>query len=643
MLDELLEMIGLGHLVEPDYLISGVGTSIFDFRKSSRIKDFGQVLEEGWNLSTVGKVVERVTPARPQPGNYQTPFKSSWYLEDAAEATLKDLERALEESGLEVNLVYSSSRDLDILPKYANKGNALSWLLKFLSIEPGKVIVAGDTGNDSAMFQLDGVRGIVVGNAQPELHEQTIGLNVYRARESCADGVLEGLVHFGAVDVITDPEAVDAALLNDPTVHPDTLRLVHSEEDAAIRPEDLAYLKLAYGKAIEGLRRNITPMGFSACSLEDNATSGTDQNYRSVWARDGAITVIGSLGLADDDFRACQRATLATLLDHLTPTGQVPANVSIDTFEPDYSGVGGICSIDSGLWVIIACFEYSVQTRDFGFLREHRARLQRVMDWLSAHDANNDGLIEVPEAGDWTDLFGRSYNPLYDEVLWYRANVCFGRLLEMLGQRQMAGDYLRWASHVKRAILRKFWPSTDQGLELGYTFADRQASMGDTHYLLAQTTPFSFDWRCDVYANILAFLHDVVNVEQAQKTFRFMWGVSVNEPYPVANLYPVVQAGDPDWKAYYTVNLLNLPHHYHNGGIWPFIGAMWTQFIHKLGYHDLAIRELLKLAKVNETGIATEWEFNEWVHGQTGKPMGKAYQAWSCSEFIRACHQLKIV
>ncbi len=44
-----------------------------------------------------------------------------------------------------------------------------------------------------------------------------------------------------------------------------------------------------------------------------------------------------------------------------------------------------------------------------------------------------------------------------------------------------------------------------------------------------------------------------------------MWGVAVNEPYPVVNLYPPVQAGDPDWRSYYTVNLLNLPGHYHDG------------------------------------------------------------------------------
>ena len=78
------------------------------------------------------------------------------------------------------------------------------------------------------------------------------------------------------------------------------------------------------------------------------------------------------------------------------------------------------------------------------------------MDWLSAHDSNNDGLIEVPEASDWTDLFGRSYHVLYDEVLWYRANVCFGRLLEYQQDFERAADYLRWSQHIAGKIKAAF-------------------------------------------------------------------------------------------------------------------------------------------------------------------------------------------
>jgi sucrose-6-phosphatase len=168
-----------------------------------------------------------------------------------------------------------------------------------------------------------------------------------------------------------------------------------------------------------------------------------------------------------------------------------------------------------------------------------------------------------------------------------------------------------------------------------------QFTLGDSQYLIAEVTPFAFNWRCDVFGNILAYLMNLLDVERARTAFRFMWGVGVNHPWPVANLYPVVQAGDPDWKPYYTVNLLNLPHHYHNGGVWPFIGGMWVRFIHRLGFHEVACAELVKLARLNQLGRAHEWEFNEWFHGQTGRPMGKAYQAWSAASFIRACQEVE--
>jgi hypothetical protein len=155
-------------------------------------------------------------------------------------------------------------------------------------------------------------------------------------------------------------------------------------------------------------------------------------------------------------------------------------------------------------------------------------------------------------------------------------------------------------------------------------------------------TAFGFNWRCDVLGNVLAFLMNVVSVDRARTTFRFIWGSGVNQPWPVANPYPVVQSGDPDWKPYYTVNLLNLPHHYQDGGIWPFIRGLWVRYIHRLGLHKVASRELYRLARVNELGRDNRWEFNEWVHGTTGRPMGKAFQACSAATYIRACHDLEL-
>jgi len=627
-------------LPPPDYLICGVGTLVYDYRQQREIKSFQSILEEGWKLATVEQTVRRIFPqAARQPDYHQTAFKSSWYLHHAGEADLQRLDEGLEQAGLDVNIVYSSSRDLDVLPKFANKGNSLAWLLKELGVAREAALVAGDTGNDAAMLLKKGIHGIVVGNAQPELLEAVIGRDAYMAEECFADGVLEGLLHYRVIAKVLRPSGPVGARQLEAGEHESLQHFMEEESPDGVDADDLAFLRTAYGKAVDGLRRNITPVGFSACSLEDNETRGTDANYRSVWARDGSIALIGALTLQREDFTECARHTL---LDHVSPPGQIPANVSIDNGDPDYSGVGGICSIDSGLWVIIAFHEYIQATEDIDFLRHYLPALQGAMNWLSAHDSNNDALLEVPEAGDWTDLFGRSYNVLYDEILWFRANVCFGRLLEMLGEWRRAGDYIRWSSSIKNAILHKFWPSTSAVSTNQYSFADKQLTLGDTNYLLAQVTPFDFDWRCDVYGNILAVLHNVLDIDRAKIAFRFMWGVGVNEPWPVANLYPVVQSGDPGWRHYYIVNLLNLPHHYHNGGIWPFIGAQWTRYINRLGLRDVALGELKRLARLNQCGVHQEWEFNEWAHGKTGKPMGKAFQAWSCSEFIHACHDLRI-
>jgi glycogen debranching enzyme len=419
--------------------------------------------------------------------------------------------------------------------------------------------------------------------------------------------------------------------------------LFDPSEYRELTPEDQGLLQLGYQRALDALRKNVTPKGFSACSLDDNRVYGTDSNYRSVWARDGALTTIWSLDLEEDDIRECQVQTLRTILNHQAPLGQLPANVSIDTDQPDYGGVGGITSIDSALWTIIAVWDLCQRRDDWSLVEEYADHLQRSMDWLGALDSNNCGMLEIPEAGDWTDLFARSYHVLYDEVLWHRTLNCYSKILMHLGLNERAEGYEKWSQHVRQVILRSFWPSTEQNDQTPRRmFSDAQFDLGDSRYLVAQLSPFSYSWRCDVYANLLAFLTNLIDKERAHMTFRFLWGVGVNEPGPVKNVYPPVYAGDPEWRNYFTVNLLNLPNHYHNGGIWPFIGGLWVRYIHKLGARDLARRELVNLTHLCKLGTSREWEFNEWHHGVTGRPMGKAYQAWTAASFIRACHDLHL-
>ena len=640
LVDDVLTLLQTEALPGPDYIIGGVGTQIYDARKKQHVAEFDAQFREGWDLAKVEQILAVFPGVTQQPPEFLHPYKSSWFLLQATPEIVDTLRKQLTDAGLMVTVVYSSSRDLDVLPANTSKGHALQWLGEHTNVQMKQVLVAGDTGNDSSMFLVPGVKGILVENAQPELFEAVVHLPTYTATRAFADGVLQGLTHFG---VIHETPSLDQAGVPADELDPTLRRLFSEEALSSLTADERELIAEGYRRALVALRKNITPAGFSACSLSDNEVTGTDNNYRSVWARDGAITIVDTIDLPDEDIRAAQLATLRTLLDHLAPNGQIPANVSLDTATADYSGVGGICAIDGGFWTVLALYAYVVKHKDLDLLTEYAEPLARMMNWLSGLDSNNDGLLEIPEAGDWTDLFGRSYHILYDEVLWCRASLAYGRLLEFQKKFDDASAWLLRAQKIRGKILADFWPSTKpRDASAPFSFAEQQSAVGDASYLLAEITPFAFNWRCDVLGNILAFICNVLDVDRARTAFRFMWGVGVNEPYPVTNLYPPVQAGDPDWRSYYTVNLLNLPGHYHNGGTWPFVGGIWVRFIHRLGLHDVACRELLKLAQANRLGKNQDWEFNEWLHSRTGRPMGKAFQAWSASSYIHACHELQM-
>ena len=509
LVEDTLTLVDSADLPRPDYVLGGVGTQIWDASLDGPIPGFAERFAQGWDLARIEHILEDLPGIVRQPPAFLHPYKSSWYLYGATPEAIATVEGELRAAGLDVVVVYSGQRFLDVLPRHASKGKALTWLAQHLGIPSAAILVAGDSGNDSGMFRLPGVRGILVENAEPDLLEATVGRDVYTASGIIAEGVLDGLKHFGVIQALPPrplPELGTA--LNTPVLfRPGDLR--------ALTNADVELVREGYRCAIDALRRNITPLGFSAASLEDNPTTGTDANYRSVWARDGSITVIQSLFLDDPVIRAAQRSTLVTLLDKISPPGQIPSNVRIDTGQADYSGVGRIASIDSGLWVIIALYNFVHATGDIALLEKYAGRLQRAMDWLTAQDSNNDGLLEIPEAGDWTDLFGHSYNVLYDETLWYRTNVCYGKLLELLKDHARAADYFRAGQRTRGEILANFWPQTRvDPSKTAPTFADQQFSLGDARYLIAQISPFGFSWRCDVWGNILAFLFNIIDVDR---------------------------------------------------------------------------------------------------------------------------------
>lgn len=182
-------------LPRPHYLIGGMGTEVEALdAPPADLSSLTREVATGWERDAVERVVAPMG-FEPHPAEYQTPFKLSYTVPDAA--AYPRVKAALSAAGLATKVIFSGGHNLDILPAQAGKGNIIHALARWLGIAPGHVVVAGDSGNDVEMFQ-PAFRGVVVGNAAPIL-KQLIGGHIYHAQAAHALGVLEGLRHWRAI------------------------------------------------------------------------------------------------------------------------------------------------------------------------------------------------------------------------------------------------------------------------------------------------------------------------------------------------------------------------------------------------------------------------------------------------------------
>ncbi len=189
-------------LLSPDALITSVGTEIcFDPKEEIIDQEWADMLSQGWKREEVVATAGHYSDLVPQADTEQRPFKVSYVLsEEISSELLPRLESSLKEKGLDVKLIYSGGQDLDILPQKGDKGLALQFLRQKWDMDATKTVVCGDSGNDIALFSAGEERGILVGNAKPELrqwYEENKKDYHYFAQADYANGILEGLHHFG--------------------------------------------------------------------------------------------------------------------------------------------------------------------------------------------------------------------------------------------------------------------------------------------------------------------------------------------------------------------------------------------------------------------------------------------------------------
>lgn len=402
-----------------------------------------------------------------------------------------------------------------------------------------------------------------------------------------------------------------------------------------------AIIEQARERARDILRGCVTPHGFRASALA--------AGYPQIWARDSVITFLGAVASGDPELLGAGKASIETMSAYQSCLGLIQLNVNPDTGYVSTENAG---AVNSNLWYILGHYLYFKTTGDTPFLVKHWPHIDQALRWLEYQDMNECGLLEVPEAGDWMDLLAVRYNVLYDNVLYYAAVLAHQELRQALPTAEPAHQCKVSAAGIHERLNALMWIDRCWVAEHFAEHLEKLKAFRLEWFMLyhniatISSRPFYLPWVafreygdwCDSLGNLLAILTGVADRHRAEHILRYMHQVGMADPYPTKAIYPPIFPGETNWREYYRSRNLNLPHQYHNGGIWPMIGGFHVAALVRHRWRQDAERLLISLAEANRQGLEGQWEFNEWMHGERGRPMGFAKQAWSAAMFLYADH-----
>lgn len=392
-----------------------------------------------------------------------------------------------------------------------------------------------------------------------------------------------------------------------------------------------------YSQALIGLKKNVTSEGILAASPHDGESKA--KLYTSLFSRDIGVCSLGILASNDDSLIKSLEISLSNLAKAQSPRGQLPFHIRPKEKIVQWWMPG---TIDSTLWWAIAVLLHKKETKSEAFYNTLSAQVEKAFTWLTYQDTNNDYLLEQGEASDWADEMPRMGIVLYTNALWHW-------LVKLRIEVEMRNDLKPLLAHIHEGVNTMLWvhktgdSTVDYMPDNEYTrthpFAANMIEITNAQavylpYYLGFISHKSFEMRCDVYGNILACLSGLADEKKQAGIVDFIKRCGANQPFPVKAMYPPIYPGEPDWRPYMAKGRQNYPWQYHNGGIWPYIGGFWVALLSQLDKKK-AKAELEKLAAAN---ALNNWEFNEYLHGQLGTPMGIPHQSWNMAMYLYAYH-----
>lgn len=383
---------------------------------------------------------------------------------------------------------------------------------------------------------------------------------------------------------------------------------------------DNGLIQECYERSIGLLMQNSDSGGVIACARSEKAVG---RHYASIFGRDAAICSLGMTASSDPALLRSAKKSLLTLAEYQAPNGQIPKFVKPEAGEVDFWYAG---CIDATLWWLIAVDFYAKRFPAEKIKQKLEKKIDLAIFWLRCQEHQSLYLLQQNEASDWADIMPRSGFVQYSNALWYHVKSLY----------QL--PYAEETRHYFRYIFAPF----DKAIT-GHRRARIMA-----HYIKKASKPSDFYlsfvnlsfWgpEIDVFANLLSMLFGLSPLSRSVRRVDELLKLKINRPYPVRSVHNPIRKNSPLWRTYMDRHRQNHPYQYHNGGIWPFIAGFWIMLLHRIGRKGLARTELSRFAELNSLH---NWEFNEWFHGKTGKPMGMAGQSWNAAMFIFAYHFLR--
>ncbi len=367
-----------------------------------------------------------------------------------------------------------------------------------------------------------------------------------------------------------------------------------------------AELSSAKEKAIDVLAHCAKSTGFYA--------SGLPGGYEATWARDSMVCSLGA-SVVGKQFQDPFKKSIELLNKHQSELGQIPN--AVGSYNTDRKSDVTFNSIDSSLWYLIGQHVYAKAYLDTTLLKKFKSNTGKALFWLQCQDPNEDKLLAQQPTMDWQDAFPHKYGHVINtQALYYGALKMYGKIKE--------------AEHLKKVVngeIEKYLALYDStlGYYLPWNWKNHDGDREQEQWF-------------DTLGNLLAIVTGLATPKIADSILQYIEKEEVNKPFPCKAIWPPMKPGDKEWHSYFEKCDAREPFSYLNAGVWPFIGGFYVAALVKAGQDEKATAELERLAEANRMGKKMEWEFNEWLHGQTGKPGENSapYQAWSAGAYLFA-------